>query len=225
MRKRLILCLSVLLMFGCTKKNDDVESMIDEIKDELVLKEEETNEVSYEEVEIETDNEEDDKVVKVSNKKDENITNSPIIQNTLKPENTDNKEDNDKKENTTSNHDVNQHKHQFNEIKETIFHEEIGHYESKLVKEGWVEEIPIYETTSWMQCNQCGHKMYNGADIDAHYKINFDCSGWTDYSNRVLVKTDVIKHEPEYESVYIVDQEAYNEEVIVGYQCACGERK
>lgn len=216
MRKRLLLCLSIFMLFGCTMKNEIVESNVESIRDELVVKE-----VANENLNLETKNEEE-LVVNVSNRQEseEIITNTPIIQNTDTQESSDNKKDT-----TVQGEVIQEHKHQFSEITETVYHEEVGHYETKLIKEGWIEEIPIYETTSWMQCNQCGHKMHNGADIDAHYKTNFDCSGWTDCSNRLLVRTDKIEHESEYESVYIVDQKAFSEKVIIGYQCSCGERK
>ena len=216
MRSKLLLCLSVLLLFCCTKKNEYVVSHVELIQEELVEKKEVANEKNEEETNNGVDEE---KVVNVSNKKEESIIHTPIKESTQKKEKSDNKVD------ITVQEEIKQHQHQFIEVTETVYHDEIGHYENQLIKEGWIEEIPVYETTSWMQCNQCGHKMNSGTDIDAHYKASFDCSGWTDYSNRVLVRTDVIQHEPEYESIYIVDQDAYSEEVIVGYQCARGERK
>lgn len=216
MRYKLILCLSVFLLFGCTKKNEIVESDVESIRDELVAEE-----VANENLNLETKNEEEI-VVHVSNlqESEEIITNTPIIQNTHKQESSDNK-----KNTTVQEEVIQEHEHQFSEMTENIYHEEVGHYESVLISPGWIEENPIYQTTSWMECNQCGHKMNSGTDIDAHYKANFDCSGWTDYSERVLIGSETIEHEPVYESVYVVDKEAYSETVIIGYQCACGERK
>ena len=38
MRNKLLLCLSVLLLFGCPKKNEDVVSHVDSIQEELAEK-------------------------------------------------------------------------------------------------------------------------------------------------------------------------------------------
>lgn len=220
MRYKLILCLSVFLLFGCTKKTEGVI-----VEDEIVVTKESKN-VDSKKLNDETKDTISEKVIDEDEKiiikeKTQDITNKEF----------ENKEEVTisipNKENTIAQQlpTINSHTHQFSEMTENIYHEEVGHYESVLISPGWIEENPIYQTTSWMECNQCGHKMNSGTDIDAHYKASFDCSGWTDYSERVLIGSETIEHEPVYESVYVVDKEAYSETVITGYQCACGERK
>ncbi len=110
------------------------------------------------------------------------------------------------------------HTHTWVEQTTTVTHEATGHYETKVVKEAWDEEVYEYRDI----CNKCGKDVTSDEDLLFHY--SFECDG--SYSN-VPVKTGTIHHDAETEQVWVEDTPAYTETVRTGtYKCSgCGATK
>lgn len=106
------------------------------------------------------------------------------------------------------------HIHKWEPIYETIHHEEIGHYEP----ETWYENR--YEKK--LVCCACGEYFDTVDEASDHIISAHD--GLSAYKYE-MVLTDTIEHESETKEVWVVDQKAYDVEVIVGYQCKCGATK
>ena len=94
-------------------------------------------------------------------------------------------------------------------IYQTIHHEEVGHWETQVVQEAWDE--PVYERK--VIGNQSGH-IYESA-ID--FGENADLYG--DGSYHVGdVQVGTTHHDAVTQQVWVVDQYAWDETVIVGYR-------
>ena len=109
------------------------------------------------------------------------------------------------------------HEHQWEQyVKDTIYHPETGHYETKVVQAAYDE--PQYD---WHYiCNKCGLDMGTDEEkVDYHYA--FDCDG--SYRSD-LVQVGTIHHDAVTEQVWVVDQAAWTEQVY-GYRCSCGATK
>ena len=126
---------------------------------------------------------------------------------------------------------------------ETVHHDEEGHYEEQevLVKEAWDEEVT--ERHHGYLCNGCGAKIETSDDnnstrgIFIHIMVEHDGNAsYGTWGEDVVV--DTIHHDAVYETqeVWIVDKEAYDEQVLVKdaydeqvidyYKCSvCGETK
>lgn len=94
-----------------------------------------------------------------------------------------------------------------------IHHDEVGHYETVVVKEALTEEVEVWKVV----CNGCGAEFDNADEAGLHVMEDFndECQN---YSSR-LVGYETIEHPAETEDVWVVDEEAYDE-------CAnCGERR
>lgn len=65
-----------------------------------------------------------------------------------------------------------------------------------------------------------GHGIYTGRK----YNIIFEHNGAAAYSNQ-KVQVDTIHHDAVTQQVWVVDQAAYDEQVITGYRCSCGATK
>ena len=108
------------------------------------------------------------------------------------------------------------HTHDWQPVYETIHHDEVGHYETQTVSDAWDE--PIYESRAI--CNLCG------ADVtsDAAYAEHMVSAGHSSYTVK-KVQVGTTHHDTVTEQVWVVDQAAYDEQVIVGYRCSCGATK
>ena len=119
----------------------------------------------------------------------------------------------------------------------TVHHDETGHYEdvqsgtrTVVDEEAWDE--PVYETKA--VCNACGYEADSTSEINDHLDTHYDPElGYSDasYSTK-RVQVDTIHHsaktheEPVYEQEWVVDSEAWDEEVVTGYKCrTCGAEK
>lgn len=109
------------------------------------------------------------------------------------------------------------HEHYWNPVYDTVHHEEKGHYENVEVQAAWDE--PQYEY--WLVCSACGAK-FHGDAIDMHIIDNH--GGHASYSGKQFV-SGYIHHDAVYEKQWVVDQSAWDEQVITGYECICGEKK
>ena len=108
---------------------------------------------------------------------------------------------------------------------EVVQHEEEGHWEKVLVKDAWDEEVPIYELQWRDICNDCGaditgNTLQHGKD---HALNDGTTGGYTTKQVEVQVGTETVHHEAVYEDKWIVDKEAWTEEVVQGQICPdCG---
>ena len=92
-------------------------------------------------------------------------------------------------------------------IYQTVHHDEVGHWETQVIAEAWDE--PIYERK--IIGNQTG-TIYSNVDEFA-FNTNGDCSY---HVGDVQVGTT--HHEAITQQVWVVDQAAWDETVIVGYR-------
>ena len=91
-------------------------------------------------------------------------------------------------------------------IYQTIHHEEVGHWETQVVQEAWDE--PVYERK--IIGNQTG-RVYNSLD---EFSMQDDDGGY--HVGNVQVGTT--HHDAVTQQVWVVDQAAWDETVIVGYR-------
>lgn len=91
-------------------------------------------------------------------------------------------------------------------IYQTIHHEEVGHWETQVVTEAWDE--PVYERK--IIGNQTG-RVYNSLD---EFSMQDDDGGY--HVGNVQVGTT--HHDAVTQQVWVVDQYAWDETVIVGYR-------
>lgn len=129
------------------------------------------------------------------------------------------------------------HAHNWIERTETVYHDEVGHYETVQIgtetvvdEEAWDE--PVYDMLAI--CNACGYTSDSTEDINNHLYDHYDPElGYVDASYGVAeVQIDTIHHparthaEPIYEDRWVVDSEAWSEEKIIGYYCSeCGAER
>ncbi len=116
---------------------------------------------------------------------------------------------------TTAEEDITtEHTHNFDVTITFVSHPEEGHYEEVCVTDGYNEEI--YETYN-KYCYQCGVVMddWSFEQLLDHSAIHGSFGTYT----KVV---DTIWHEPVYETIWVVDKEAYDEEVIVEQCKECG---
>ena len=91
-------------------------------------------------------------------------------------------------------------------IYQTIHHEEVGHWETQVIAEAWDE--PVYERK--IIGNQTG-RIYNSLD---EFSMQDDDGGY--HVGNVQVGTT--HHDAVTQQVWVVDQYAWDETVIVGYR-------
>ena len=122
---------------------------------------------------------------------------------------------------------VDTHKHSYTiPITETVHHDAIthqedqGHYETVTISEAWDEtKVVGYRTV----CNKCGQDFTNKME---HYNT-YGCDSSLEYKGNVPI-TETIHHDAVTEQqwienwVTVVDKEAWDETVTVGYKCSCG---
>lgn len=133
---------------------------------------------------------------------------------------------------------VDTHKHSYTiPITETVHHDAIthqedqGHYETVTISEAWSEPVYDYCTV----CNVCGSIIasnYLGIHqtLDDHW-TSTGCSANQGYTGNVQKQVDTIYHDAVTEQqwvenwVTVVDKEAWDETVTVGYKCSCGAKQ
>ena len=127
-------------------------------------------------------------------------------------------------ENSTRQEIKSGHVHDFKPVYDTIHHDEEGYVERTHIQP-WDEYV--YEWHSY--CTKCGLDLTEncgGATTSAgidHLETHENGSSYQVKRSDVL--QEVIHHEERVEEEYIVTQEAYDEEILVYYQCSCGEIK
>lgn len=131
------------------------------------------------------------------------------------------------------------HTHGWEPVYKTVHHDEIGHYETVVVKDAWDEDVTENTTEGIVICNQCGMEFppskYGSPDaaIEAHANHVFDSwdAGGNCDNYRVESRTtgthvvNTIHHPAVTEQKYVVDKAAYDEQVIDHYECTCGAKK
>lgn len=109
------------------------------------------------------------------------------------------------------------HTHSWVEQTTTVTHEATGHYETKVVKEAWDEQIRGERVV----CG-CGELCVTVDEWLSHCLADGCRQG---YSVKSVV-VDTIHHEAESEQVWVEDTPAYTETVVTGYKCSgCGATK
>ena len=91
-------------------------------------------------------------------------------------------------------------------IYQTIHHDEVGHWETQVISEAWDE--PVYERK--IIGNQTG-RVYNSLD---EFSMQDDDGGY--HVGNVQVGTT--HHDAVTQEVWVVDQAAWDETIIVGYR-------
>ena len=110
-----------------------------------------------------------------------------------------------------------EHVHNWVEQTRVVHHDAITHTEQKLVQAAYDE--PVYE--SRYICNRCDFSTKDGSEMTMH--IFESCGGGYHVGQ---VQVDTIHHEAVYETVTVVDKEAWDETVHTGYKCSgCGATK
>ena len=155
--------------------------------------------------------------VYIPEKKQES-TETPETKPETKP-GTNNKEDSDKPESKP------EHEHKYDiELSHIVHHEATGHDEQYVVKEAWDEEVTVEEEYAWSCCNVCGADCTN--NLTEHQKAHalaYEGGGWhTEYGTRLVTTT--VHHDAIYGTRWVQDSEAYDEKIIDGYACICGEK-
>lgn len=114
------------------------------------------------------------------------------------------------------NSDSTEHQHSWQPVYKTVHHDEKGHYETVVVQAAWDEEILRYTDV----CNVCG---YQGSNVADHIWDAHDGAG--SYHNEGFPTGEYIHHDEVTEQRWVVDTPAYDEQVVAGYKCSCGQEK
>lgn len=125
---------------------------------------------------------------------------------------------------------VDTHKHSYTiPITETVHHDAIthqedqGHYETVTISEAWDEDVYENHTV----CYTCGNNTIIDGQAGAHQIWHAERGETCRYGTASIV-VDTIHHPAETEQqwienwVTVVDKEAWDETVTVGYKCSCG---
>ena len=111
------------------------------------------------------------------------------------------------------------HTHNWQPVYETVHHDEVGHYETQTVSEAWDE--PVYKEMN--VCSACGATYVSPDDMAVHIIVEHPDTG-ASYSNQ-RIQVDTIHHDAVTQEVWVIDQAAYDEQVVSGYKCSCGVTK
>ena len=155
--------------------------------------------------------------VYIPEKKQES-TETPETKPETKP-GTNNKEDSDKPESKP------EHEHKYDiELSHIVHHEATGHEEQYVVKEACDEEVTTEEEYAWSCCNVCGADCTdNPSEHMFEHALAYEGGGWhTEYGTRLVTTT--VHHDAIYGTRWVQDSEAYDEKIIDGYACICGEK-
>lgn len=125
---------------------------------------------------------------------------------------------------------VDTHKHSYTiPITEIVHHDAIthqedqGHYETVTISEAWDEDVYENHTV----CYTCGNNTIIDGQAGAHQIWHAERGETCRYGTASIV-VDTIHHPAETEQqwienwVTVVDKEAWDETVTVGYKCSCG---
>jgi hypothetical protein len=112
--------------------------------------------------------------------------------------------------------------HKWVEQYKTVHHDAVTHVET--VVDSYAYDEPVYE--SHPICNGCGMDFaaagYSIDDILIHTR---SCNGGSSYGSKKVI-VDYIPHEEVSHEETVVDEEAWDEEVLTGYKCSkCGATK
>ena len=111
--------------------------------------------------------------------------------------------------------EVAEHTHEWEPIYTTIHHEEVGHTETTVISEAYDEPGAPRQI-----CSSCGADFATVNQVCDHIMEAHD--GAARYSSQTI---NSIHHDAVTEQVWIVDVEAFDEQVLSGYQCECGAEK
>jgi hypothetical protein len=142
----------------------------------------------------------------------------------------------------TSNPDTPSHTHNWKPVYTTVHHKAVTHDEDRWVvdKAAWDEAVYVYmevcnncKPDSKNPCERCrrlgiGKYAYSTLqELQEHQNECLDDGGGCMFSSTVKMLDHYIHHDEEghYETVTIVDKEAWDEQVIDHYECDCGETK
>lgn len=125
---------------------------------------------------------------------------------------------------------VDTHKHSYTiPITKTVHHDAIthqedqGHYETVTISEAWDEDVYENHTV----CYTCGNNTIIDGQAGAHQIWHAERGETCRYGTANIV-VDTVHHPAETEQqwienwVTVVDKEAWDETVTVGYKCSCG---
>lgn len=142
----------------------------------------------------------------------------------------------------TSTPDTPSHTHNWKPVYTTVHHKAVTHDEDRWVvdKAAWDEAVYVYmevcnncKPDSKNPCERCrrlgiGKYAYSTLqELQEHQNECLDDGGGCMFSSTVKMLDHYIHHDEEghYETVTIVDKEAWDEQVIDHYECDCGETK
>lgn len=124
------------------------------------------------------------------------------------------------------------HTHSWTPVTETVWHDEVGHWEDVVVTPAWTEEVPVYEQEEVAICNGCGmditSEVISGRSPHLEENLfngNPACGAWHSEWRQVQTGTNVIEHPAVTEKQWVVDQASWSETVTTGYICSCGASK
>lgn len=140
------------------------------------------------------------------------------------------------------------HTHDFQPVYRTVHHdaethtEDQGHYENVMVQDAKYETRTLFTiimdcgaSFSSYDCSECSAFMIRHKDEFGEAEDENGCAYYTEHlteSNSVSTRDESVKvSDPVYEQqwvsniVTIIDQEAYDEQVIDHYECSCGARQ
>lgn len=109
------------------------------------------------------------------------------------------------------------HTHDWKPVTTTVHHDEVGHYETRVVQEAYDE--PVYE--KHYVCKKCGYDSGKNEELMIDH-IVYDCTGRYTYTN---VQVGTKHHDAVTEKVWVVDKAAWDETITTGYKCSCGATK
>ena len=120
------------------------------------------------------------------------------------------------------------HEHSWEAITKTVHHDEVSHTEKVQVGTVTVVDIPSYTYIDGVKVGEHYECVACGAwDPDDEHLIACQ-SGTTlvdTYEEKEVTVPAVTHEEPLYDTVKVIDKEAWDETVITGYQCSCGASK
>ena len=131
--------------------------------------------------------------------------------------------------NTSSKPSTPAHTHTWKDETKVVHHDEEGYWDTVVVKEAWVEEVPKYKTEVRAICNTCNEDI-TGTNIPLHVKEHMlagnDKGGHREEVRQVQVGIDKINHPAVTEKKWVVSKPAWDETVVVGSVCSgCGAKK
>jgi len=204
------------------KKKDNKDS-----KDENKIEENSSNEItSNEETKTEDTKSESSSNITNENTSNSNTTSSDTTSKTSSSTSNSTSSTGSSSNNSTSN-TTSTHTHNWVEVYKDVYHAEEGHYENVLVKEAWIETVPVYEEQYRAICNTCGADITgNEGSHMRNHMLNGENGSYKNVPMQVQTGTNTINHDAVYEQKWVVDRASWTEQVLSGYKCSsCGETK